>query len=147
MANKWQYGEIGSISHGTMNPEDLIPDFIWELRNLGHRSKTLSEIERRSNGKKYYESEIVNDDLDTLFDMLDEHSPDYFYFGASMGDGSDYGFWLSESAEEDFDGLKVEDTSEIPSDYVGQVLHYNDHGNLTLYYKSARKLKEIWAVV
>jgi len=44
----------------------------------------------------------------------------------------------------EYDFLKVvSDLSEIPADYRGEVLHINDHGNATLYIKSARKLKEI----
>jgi len=61
--------------------------------------------------------------------------------------GSYYGFWLSESFEADFDGLKVSDTSEVPADYSGEVLHVNDHGNATLYAASAGALTEIWSVV
>jgi hypothetical protein len=42
---------IGSISHATMRPEDLIPDFIWELRQMKplHRKhrRLIREIEAR----------------------------------------------------------------------------------------------------
>lgn len=147
-AKKWQYGD-GSVSSGTMRPEDLIPDFIWELRYLGHRSKNLTEIEKRVEraNDEYWQDEECSFDLEELFDMLNEHSLPYMYFGSHPGDGADYGFWISEGMEYDFDGLKVDDLSEIPADYIGEVLHVNDHGNMTLYWKSARKLREIWAVV
>jgi hypothetical protein len=154
---KFTYASIGSISSGTMRPQDLMPDFIWELRHLGHRDKRLTVIQNRVNtalnGKygeddAYFTDEQSSYDLfETLFDMLDAHSLPYMYFGSHPGDGSDYGFWLSENLEYDFDGLKVDDTESIPSDYVGEVIHVNDHGNMTLYYKSPRKLKEIWSVV
>jgi hypothetical protein len=39
--------------------------------------------------------------------------------------------WMSDM--DDFDGLRVSDTSEVPDDYSGEVLHVNDHGNATLY--------------
>lgn len=50
---------------------------------------------------------------------------------------------LSDALSGDFDGLRISDLSEIPSSYRGEVLDVNDHGNVTLYFKSARKLKEI----
>jgi hypothetical protein len=39
---------------------------------------------------------------------------------------------LSQSDGE-FEGQVVSDTSEVPKGYQGQVLHINDHGNVTLY--------------
>ena len=137
----------GCVSTGTMRKEDLIPAFCWELRNLNHRSPELTRIERKAKTEKYYNSEDSDYDLESLQNMLSEHAQPYFYFGSHPGDGADYGFWLPEFFEDDFDGLKVDDTSEIPAGYIGEVLHVNDHGNMTLYWKSARKLTEIWAIV
>jgi hypothetical protein len=147
---------IGTVSNATMRNQDLIPSFCAELRYLGHRSKVLTGIEKRVNralngqyGERdtYFADEVASFDLESLFNMLEEHAPSYFYFGSHPGDGSDYGFWLSEDIEESFDGLKVDDTSEIPTDYNGEVLHCNDHGNLTLYFAKRGKLNEIWSIV
>ena len=143
----WQYGRIGSVSSATMRKEDLIPAFCEELRYLGHRDKSLSQIEKDSQKDGYFESEESDFDLDSLFDMLQTHALPYMYFGSHPWDGSDYGFWIGEELEYDFDGLTVQDTADIPSGYIGEVLHINDHGNMTLYFKSARKLKDIWAIV
>jgi hypothetical protein len=82
-----------------------------------------------------------------LFDALDAYAPAYFYFGAHPGDGADYGFWLSESFPDDFDGLKVSDTADVPKGHTGEVLHANDHGNMTLYAYSRGRGRELWAVV
>jgi len=83
-----------------------------------------------------------------LFYSLNEYAAPYFYFGSHPGDGSDYGFWLSEDMENEFDGLKVEDLSEVPKDYAGEVIVINDHGNMSLYHKArTQKPREIWAVV
>ena len=151
--------QIGSIISGTMRKEDLIPEFVSALRSLGCKSLELKAIESRladndalqdsdySETADYYNSEESDWDLESLFDMLQAYAPDYIYFGAHPGDGSDYGFWVSDILEDDFDGLKVSDTSEIPPKYRGHVLHVNDHGNCTLYVKSARKLKELWSCV
>lgn len=147
---------LGTVSWGTMRPQDLLPSFAGELRALGHRSRELTKIESRINralnGKygeddKYFESEIAQWDIETLCDMLKEHAPAYAYFGASEGDGSDYGFWLPyDFTENDFDGLKVDDLNEIPARYTGEVLEVNDHGNMTLYFCKNGKLAEIWSV-
>lgn len=44
---------------------------------------------------------------------------------------------------DEFDGLVVADTSEVPSDYEGAVLHINDHGNCELYSCKNGKLTSI----
>lgn len=43
----------------------------------------------------------------------------------------------------EFDGLVVADTSEVPSEFLGDVLHINDHGNATLYGARLGKLVEV----
>lgn len=167
---------IGSVSHGTMRPEDLIPDFIWELRQMKplyrRHGRLISEITRRMvscrcevpcKGKRLRENEEVHldqyfdssdavEDLASLFEALDEYALPYFYFGAHLGDGSDFGYWLSEdfaafSDAYGFDGIRVSDLSEVPVGYTGEVLHINDHGNMSLYAYSRGKGREIWAVV
>lgn len=51
---------------------------------------------------------------------------------------------LSAHSRKEYDYLlAVGNLAEIPADYRGEVLLINDHGNATLYIKSARKLKEI----
>jgi hypothetical protein len=147
MRKKWQYGSIGTVSEATMRPEDLIPAYTSELRSLGHRDRTLSQIERDMNKRGYYGAENCMYDLESLENMLQEHALPYMYFGSHPGNGSDYGFWISEVIEYDFDGLKVDDTSEVPNDYTGEVLHVNDHGNMTLYTAKKGKLAEVWAIV
>lgn len=138
-----------------MREQDLIPAFCEELRYLGHRSRKLSIIERRVNralnGKygeddAYFTDEESLWDLESLFDMLNEHALPYMYFGAHIGDGSDYGFWVSEDIEECFDGLMVSDLSEVPEKYTGEVLNVNDHGNLTLYSVKRGKFSETWGI-
>lgn len=145
--NNFKYGSIGSVSHGTMRKEDLIPSFCSELRSLGHRSKELTRIEKKQDKKGYYESEDSDYDLDSLFDMLNNHAMPYFYFGSHVGDGSDFGYWLLESCIEDFEGLKVSDLSEVKDSYSGEVLYVNDHGNMSLYVAIKGKLTEVWSLV
>ena len=156
--NKNNQYPMGSVSHGTLRSEDLIPDFMSELQwlaNIHKRSdhiKLCKEITARMEEDECYEVYYASDDseydLEALFDALNEYAAPYFYFGAHPGDGADYGYWLSENMEYDFDGLKVSDLSEVPKDYAGEIIHINDHGNMTLYSKAkTQQPREIWAVV
>jgi len=147
---------IGSVSSGTMRPEDLIPSFLWELKHQKpcHRAHLAlirgieASIEKGiGTDEEYFSSEQADEDLSSLFDALQDYAPSYFTFGAHPSDGADYGYWLSESFEEDFDGLKVSDTSEVPKGYTGEVLHVNDHGNITLYAYSRGRGREVWGIV
>ena len=156
---------IGSVSSGTMRPEDLIPSFLWELKRQRplkrEHGKLCTAIRRRidydaKHGIGYWSTDApgeasgihAQDDLASLYDALDAYSPPYFYFGAHPGDGSDYGWWLSEGFEKEFDGLRVSDTSEVPKGYRGEVLFVSDHGNMTLYVANGRGgLREVWGIV
>ncbi len=142
-----QITTIGSVSSGTMLPEDLIPAFMDALDEIkerlslsvvkggemetvttvGRLDNILGEIEQRMNAADdedtdYYESEDADYDLETLFNELDEFAPPYCYFGSHEGDGSDYGFWISwESLEEDCrdgDVLKIDAGDEWPEDEI-----------------------------
>src|SRR6267154_6593467 len=118
--------QFGSISSGTMRADDLVPAFAAELEWLtsgGRADRTTEESKllAEADAIEDYESEDASELLCELFDALAYHAPPYGYFGAHEGDGADYGFWLSSDFEQDFDGLKVSDTSEVPLAYVGEV--------------------------
>jgi hypothetical protein len=153
---------IGSVSHDTMRPDDLIPAFLGALAELDpDKEKAIRTDEDNSAVFAILDTEddkredSDGEELDwflneVLFDLLNNYAPPYFYFGSHPGDGCDYGFWLSEGFEQDFEdneGLRVSDTSEVPADYSGEVLHVSDHGNPTLYSAEDGKLTEVWALV
>lgn len=147
---------FGSISCGTMRPQDLIPVFSGELRALttGLLPQDAADdiaLCDAADDVTDFNGDDAAGILESLFDALDAYAPAYGYFGAHPGDGADYGFWLSEGWEQDArdDGaLFVGDTSEVPAGYSGEVVHVNDHGNVTLYTCTKRgKLTEVWAVV
>jgi hypothetical protein len=100
-----------------------------------------------ADAEDYFGTDEADYDLEELFDALNEYCLPYFYFGAHPGDCSDYGYWLSEGWDEDFDGLKVSDLSEVPTGYTGEVMHVNDHGNVSLYAYSRGRRRELWAIV
>jgi hypothetical protein len=156
-----KYASIGSISSGTLRTEDLLDTFAFELEHLVQRNAdewcsdagrarrdayvALVRDAREANPDTEEGAELVTE----LEDALDEFAPPYAYFGAHEGNGSDFGFWLSDGALEDFDGLRVSDLSEVPRKYSGEVLHINERGNMTLYVHSpySGKLIEVWAIV
>src|SRR5690606_15513977 len=147
---------LGTVIHGTLREEDLVPAFLEELKTLDP-DRAASYFER-------IPAEALEDEdhiwwqtgealwmVEELFDVLNEYAPPYVYFGANEGDGSDYGFWIDRTALteaiENGEVLRVEDLSEVPADYEGLVLHENDHGNLTLYECTSGTFVEIWSVV
>lgn len=152
MKRKRETAQFGTISHGTMRPEDLIPAFADELRRLrGALPRDLANDIRKLEANEYLDSDLADGVLKDLFDTLQEYAPDYGYFGAHPGDGSDYGFWLFEDFEQmmrDDGVLIVSDLSEVSDDYRGMVAVVNDHGNVTLYAKDVTDtLHELWSVV
>ena len=106
----------GTVSHGTMRPEDLIPAFlsVAESHRLSRANRArVREIQKRHAAlnkhaqegdpeadedawETYYASGDANEDTHALFDILDTIAPAGHYFGAHPGDGCDYGFWKHE---------------------------------------------------
>jgi hypothetical protein len=104
---------IGAVSEGTMRPEDLIPAFCDELRELDTEGEyaallmeasTWMDIDAEDWARIAMEStsseirdrlEDGNDILGELFDALESFSPPYCFFGASEGDGACYGWFPS----------------------------------------------------
>jgi hypothetical protein len=67
---------------------------------------------------------------------------------AHPGDGADYGFWFFDNIEDEFDGPKVSDLRNVPKGYMGEILLFNDHGNVSLYQKvKTQKPRKIWSMV
>lgn len=149
---------LGTISHATMQPRDLIPAFASELERIAQRSnKSHRALIKEANAIEDYDSDSADRDmidsvLEELFDALNSYAPAYCYFGAHEGDGSDYGFWPSlDSLDEDTrsgEVLKVNDLSDVPRGYCGTIMQVSDHGNVELYARSKRgKLKSLWSCV
>jgi hypothetical protein len=133
---------IGTVSHGTLRNEDLIPAFLDELKNLdiytyARLIRANADIVAWAESNAPVEPEFAGEFVYILIEALNDCSPDYVEFGALKGDSSDFGFWPVLPDDYDPDVIR---TSSTPS----YLLHVNDHGNPTLYQV---ELKEIWAVV
>ncbi len=117
---------LGSVSSGTLRPEDLIPAFVAKLDELkedlslslstsagfdetqvvkarvSEIDDFLARIERDQQDPKYFDGENIgaNWDMGALEDYLGTFAPPYVYFGAHPGDGADFGFWPDHDAIE-----------------------------------------------
>jgi hypothetical protein len=163
--------QIGTVSHGTMRPQDLIPCFLEELGarqvNLSKFALKFRELQSEADAflhklhvwgvilddnDPWWDSEESAQMLEALFDALGELAPPYCYFGSHPGDGCDYGFWpdLEEIDGRSWDDelIKVSDLSEVPEDYCGDVCIVNDHGNMTIgFVDDSGSFVASWAIV
>ena len=140
---------LGSVSSGTMCPDDLIPAFVSELEYLADDG-AYAELIREANALEDYESDDADYILEELFDALESYAPSYAYFGAHPGDGADYGFWVCDDFQElmrDDDVLEVPDLAEIPAAYSGPVLLINDHGNASFGRAAGGAAEWEWEIV
>lgn len=96
----------GSISHGTMLVDDLIPVFISVLEEVKPKKAQefrdeYNEVHIREEDAEDHipnwcteaDEELKDYILNDLFSALNEIAPKGCYFGAHEGDGADYGFW------------------------------------------------------
>ena len=101
------FAELGSVSHGTMRPEDLLPRFMEALdelreepsqpgpvddrtayqrsRRAGRLDTIMGNIERNMEQENYFQSEQADWDMETLINELQGFAPPLTYFGAHMG--------------------------------------------------------------
>jgi hypothetical protein len=97
------FQHFGTISHGTMRPQDLIPAFLDALAEVdpaAHEQYMLmpfgpipAYVYDEGDASDWWQSEGAHYLLEGLFDALDDAAPEGYYFGAHPGDGADYGFW------------------------------------------------------
>lgn len=90
----------GSISSGTLRPQDLAPAFLSALEALApHHSRlagwredvTYVVADEDPDTVTYYMR--ADETLLELGDAIDAALPEGYYFGANEGDGADYGIW------------------------------------------------------
>lgn len=137
---------LGTVSHGTLRPEDLLESFAYELRQLDPENALLGEyldldcLDEWTDEQQEAASELVND----MIDALSEHAPTFCYFGAHPGDGSDFGFWFDYESFEDsrrckecinIDGSEEQEkiAALIAAADACYACFVNDHGNVTIY--------------
>ena len=144
---------LGSISHGTLRPEDLLTAFISEMEWQQNRNgKYLSEPEHfqerdrlariigeaqdcfAEDGedidpeKEEEAQELINETIPDLLQSM--FAPPYCYFGSHPGDGSDFGYWPD---SEQIDELPNVENSDEAKELGEDCKYVNDHGNVTVY--------------
>jgi len=138
---------LGSVSSDTHSVSDLIIAFSRALDPNSDLAARAWEFEQ--NGAS---DEEANQLLGDMFDALSEAAPQYCYFGAHIGDGTDFGFWVNwESIEEDLAKgqlLEVSDLAEIPASHNGlALLSSNGDTDATLYSVENGVASEVWNTV
>jgi hypothetical protein len=134
---------IGSVSEGTLRPEDLIPvfeDVLGEANGLTpHGIRTAF----------FNESDSENDYLNTLFNELNNQAPLFTYFGSAEGDGACFGFWIDhEYLDEAIHSQRKYNADALYLEDDNVWVKVSDHGNVTLFTNDNGKPAEvIWAVV
>ena len=89
--------ERGTVSHGTLLPEDLVCAFGNEILRLLAGTSEFPDIDLEYVGKLIDDPSKADEfDLDMLFETLDALAPGGYYFGAHEDDGYDFGFWKCE---------------------------------------------------
>lgn len=90
-------GLNSSVSHGTMRSQDLIPVFLDVIRNTPEYIQLMHIVPSYAYEEKdseWWDNEDALCLMKSLFNTLDNYSPEGYHFGANPGDGSDYGYWL-----------------------------------------------------
>lgn len=164
---------LGTMSEGTLRPEDLVPAIVAMLEDLRlSRSERAIVQEAQTFLASDWDVDTDNAREEKLTDLYDDlvrvtenHCPDYAYFGSTGGDGACIGVWPDSDLLQAGNRTHADDVvrSEwLPSEWREQVgrpgqpaddhgcayfLHVNDHGNATLYRRAGRRWLEVWSVV
>lgn len=157
------YAKLGSVSHGTMRPEDLIPclceEYLALFARTGRRTvsptvrrvrRIAKQFDRENTEYDFFTEGFLNESLEFLFDAMQEYAPPLASFGAHEGDGSDYGYWL---ADPDLTELAAscetpvyDDLAMVPEHYVGTFLIVN--GNTSCYERTKNAEDTLhWSIV
>ena len=143
---------IGTVIHGTLRDQDLLPAFADELERVGgpeldydlrNGSELIAEARQLVEiGFTYAEfnGETSSECVNELMDALQDYAPVHMYFG-NTSDGSDFGWWPV--TEYDCETVRIDDENVIDVE-CNIHINVNDHGNVTV---SELRGAVIWAAV
>lgn len=104
---------LGSVIHGTLRSEDLLPAFLFALEDanspkasrfnaelielgFGHSMCGVCGMGNREEWPEGFGDDTAQEIIADMMDALNDIAPDGYYFGAHPGDGSEFGFWACE---------------------------------------------------
>ena len=120
--------QLGSISTGTLRPEDLLDTFYLKLVELG-QTPTQADSGYIDGGESYADEEL----LDIYTDALQECCPPYVHFGTNEGDGADFGFCPDvDRLNADIADSEYRNGDDILLLEEMVLVTVNDHGNVTV---------------
>lgn len=90
---------IGTVSHGTLRPQDLAPAFLALADGID--AVVPADVREAVEAGIADDAEGADELLESLVHAIDDALPTYLRFGAHEGDGSDFGVWPQEWCDED----------------------------------------------
>lgn len=98
----------GTLIRATMRPADLVPLFMNAIKYTPEYEQLVANPFSpvpseafENDSHPFWETEEAQEFLVELFIILDDYAPEGYYFGATEGDGSDYGYWTFKEEWED----------------------------------------------
>ena len=92
---------IGTVSHGTLRPEDLAAAFLQHARFLGIDVPEELAKDAEAIANDTYLDEDAAEVMIELGDLIDDGLPSYLRFGTHEGDASDWGVFGDERYSEE----------------------------------------------
>lgn len=101
-----------TVSHGTLNPDHLIPAFCDVLKEYAPEkyAEFIKDYPELDGWEEFLEADwrLVSNDTkmnasDELFGLLNDIAPEGTMFSSTEGDGSDFGFWTVEEKKSEAD--------------------------------------------
>ena len=93
----------GTLIYGTTRPQELIPCFLDAVMEFApaHYEQLMvaafgpipAYVQDEGDSSEWWQSEAADSLLESLMDILDEHSPEDCYFGAHENNETDFGWW------------------------------------------------------
>ena len=143
--------QLGTVSHGTLRPQDLLPKFLETLTALGgdipkdlecgthieYLNYPGPDTTACDDDSPFWTSEEAGWDMEALCDALQNCCPPFVYFGNTEGDGSDFGYWPDmDSLNDAIDPTSCLSRQASNGEYYLEdeevYVHVNDDGNVTV---------------
>lgn len=125
-----------SVSHGTLNPRDLIHTFLDTLEQ--HAPREYANLRNDSELEDYLNNTLGGPDEardfedsflhEVLWQEMQAICPPMTFFGSHPGDGSDFGCWAMESG--DYEDLAAEGTIDYARQGDEEMAERIRHGQL-----------------